>query len=140
MPSVLLWDTLLNPIVLEKIEMYCEIEFILHNTPFQEAGQCLQYAYSSRLETDNTAEVVCAKLKNFVECFSKINNPACFVADIVREYYILYATDPKWTDILININMCGNDSKQDLAEIGCLYMKPLYFAQYCGIMELDDCQ
>ena len=51
-----------------------------------------------------------------------------------------FPSDPGWTNFLSNIKLCGKGSDQDLAEIGCLYGKNLYYAQHCGMMELDDCK
>ena len=69
-----------------------------------------------------------------------MNITECFTSDILAQDRNVPQNDTLWTELLKNINMCGNRSEQELSEIGCLYYKPIYYAQYCGILELDDCE
>ncbi|KAE9548154.1 hypothetical protein FO519_008631 [Halicephalobus sp. NKZ332] len=104
------------------------------------ALRCMIYADYERIETASLANQSCSYIKTSLECFSNISNSECFAPDVFAQYWDFRPTDPKWMDLLANINMCGNETEEDLADIGCLFWKPLYYSKYCGMIELDDCE
>ncbi|KAE9548158.1 hypothetical protein FO519_008635, partial [Halicephalobus sp. NKZ332] len=106
----------------------------------QASLECIHYANPVRLDNSGNADKVCQDIATLLECFSKISNKECFAPDVFAEDQDSLPTDPTWTDLLMNINMCGNGSEQDLANIGCLFWRQLYYTQQCGTFELDNCQ
>ncbi|KAE9547430.1 hypothetical protein FO519_009357 [Halicephalobus sp. NKZ332] len=104
------------------------------------ALKCIKYGDITRVETYRYPNRICDNIKRCLDCFARLNNTKCFTPDIFAEHRDILPTDPRWTDLLININMCGNGSERDLDGIGCLFWKQLSYTQQCGIMELDDCQ
>ena len=58
-------------------------------------------------------------------------------------YFVEYSADnaaSQWKYIVENINLCGEGSNQDLAEIGCLFWTKLYLHKHCEINDSNDCQ
>ena len=99
----------------------------------------MQYATPSRLEVDTSAYLTCSMTKKLLKCLSKIKNGNCFTSYVFLEYTLGY-TASDWAYIIENINLCGEGSDQDLAQIGCLYWKQLYLHNHCDITKSNDCQ
>lgn len=107
---------------------------------FQKALKCVKSVSYLRVDHDMEYLTNCKTFKQSFQCLSKMKNKNCFTPDITVENMYFHPTYPGWRSYMMNINMCGNGSKQDVAEVGCLYMKSIYYARHCGIMELDDCE
>ena len=116
------------------------MKFILNIKLIQAALDCGNFFPYKKVDMIGSSIYICEDVISAVECFSKINKTECFASDIYAQLWKAFPSNLGWTNLLSNINLCGNVSKQDLAEIGCLYGKHLYYAQQCGIMELDDCE
>ncbi|KAE9546763.1 hypothetical protein FO519_010025, partial [Halicephalobus sp. NKZ332] len=104
------------------------------------ALNCMKYADTTRIDFSNLTYHANTKIEQFSSCFSKIKNKECLAPDVYAERWDVLPDDVRWTDILINMNIYGNGSIEDSSIAGCFYWKQLYFAQNCGMMELDDCQ
>ena len=99
----------------------------------------MMYAAPTRLEVDPNADTACPNMKKLSKCFSKIKNKNCFAEDIFVEYWGNNIVN-QWIYVLESINLCGNASKQDMAQLGCLFWKQLYLDQHCEVADANDCQ
>ncbi|KAE9548157.1 hypothetical protein FO519_008634 [Halicephalobus sp. NKZ332] len=104
------------------------------------ALKCIRYVEIMRVEISSNPNVICGNIARCLDCFEKIKDKECFASDILAEDRDVLPSDPMWMYFLSNINMCGNRSKNDLANIKCLYWKQLDYTFQCGAMELDDCE
>ncbi|KAE9547890.1 hypothetical protein FO519_008900 [Halicephalobus sp. NKZ332] len=102
--------------------------------------QCINYILPTDLEVYGLANGTCNGVVQFFNCVSAIHDVRCFNPDNYADYWNSHKTDYDWTNTWMDINLCRNSSTEDLAEIGCLFWKQLYYPQHCGIMELDNCE
>ena len=139
-PSAQNPDIFLNRIVLEKTERYRRTHLLHYGNNFQAALNCTKLVFSERYGHFDFNEALCKEINEAVNCFSSINNTECFAWDVLIESENQNPNFPSWTYFLQNINLCGNGSEQDFIRTRCLYKKRFFFAQQCGIMELDNCE
>ena len=95
---------------------------------------------TKRLDNEKYARRHCSTVRNCVKCLSKIGNGECFDVAMLSKYSNSHPMYPMLVKVRQNINLCGKETEHDLSEIGCLYMKSMYYPQHCGIMELNDCE
>lgn len=122
-------------------ERYYRINFLSeNNNPLQKALYCMKYADTRRMDSHYMSYDIHYNMLYLQDCFAKIKNKNCFAPDVFAQHFDVFPNDTQWTDLLINANLYEDGYKKSMSIAGCLYWKQLYYTQYCGIMELDDCQ
>ncbi|KAE9549170.1 hypothetical protein FO519_007618 [Halicephalobus sp. NKZ332] len=109
-------------------------------TDREKALKCIEGVHYDIFDVDVLIYRFCKDIEKSTECFSKINNTECLASDVLTEKLDIHPLYPMLIEFLMSKNLCGKGSKQDLAQIGCLYRKSLYYAQQCGTMDLDNCE